>query len=95
MAKGFLNRPGGSRLAIGIPFLGAMVLATYGMAHLTQTRYDYHDEKTRLVAKKEQLQIEKDSRPFNIQEEYWKLTNTKKDWDDWDMIRVARPKGEE
>ncbi|TPX62664.1 hypothetical protein PhCBS80983_g00329 [Powellomyces hirtus] len=84
-----------SIFTIGLPFFGAMIMGTYGMAHLAQTRYDYHDTKTKLLAKKEQLKIEKDRRPFNVQEEYWKLTSTKQDWDDWDMVRVQRPAGEE
>ncbi|KND01411.1 uncharacterized protein SPPG_09099 [Spizellomyces punctatus DAOM BR117] len=82
-------------LRLGVPFFGAMLLATYGMAHLAQTRYDYHDKKTKLLAKKEQLQLDADRKPFSVQEAYWNLTSKKEDWDDWDMVRVPRPPGDE
>ncbi|KAI9203691.1 cytochrome c oxidase assembly protein COX16-domain-containing protein [Polychytrium aggregatum] len=80
----------------GIPFLLTMGLAPYGLQHLTQVRYDIHDSKVRMLEKKEELGIDKKAAPVNVQEIYWNLTH-KKDMDDWDFVRVPRPKdsGEE
>ena len=38
----------------GLPFLIALVGASYALAELTQVRYDYHDKKSKSVNKKQQ-----------------------------------------
>ncbi|KAJ3187008.1 hypothetical protein HDU85_007046 [Gaertneriomyces sp. JEL0708] len=80
-----------SVVRLGLPFAAMMVLGSMGLAHLAQARYDYHDQKTKLLAKKEVLKLDANRKPFNVQEEYWKLASKKRDWDDWDMVRVPRP----
>ncbi|KAI9098792.1 cytochrome c oxidase assembly protein COX16-domain-containing protein [Phlyctochytrium arcticum] len=81
-------------LTLAVPFASILLLGTYGLSYLTQTRYEYHDRKQHALDKKEQLKIEKSAKPFNLQEAYFNLTKNK-NLEDWDMVRVPRPEGEE
>ncbi|KAI9338976.1 cytochrome c oxidase assembly protein COX16-domain-containing protein [Zopfochytrium polystomum] len=73
----------------GLPFVGAMVASSYIMSNVMQTKYDYNDKRVRAITKKEQLKIEEDRKPLNIQEAYFDLAS-KRDLDDWDFVRIKR-----
>ncbi|KAJ3392310.1 hypothetical protein HDU92_008541 [Lobulomyces angularis] len=47
-----------------------------------------------MLSKKEELGLDINKKPVNIQEEYFKLQN-KVDLDDWDYVRVPRPNNKE
>ncbi|CAM0140484.1 Flavin-linked sulfhydryl oxidase of the mitochondrial IMS [Umbelopsis sp. WA50703] len=71
-----------------------MVGASFGLAQLTQTRYDHRDMRHRKVAKEEALGMEKNRRQFSLQEEYWRLqAKEEEDDDEWQQVRIERPPG--
>ncbi|KAI8374645.1 cytochrome c oxidase assembly protein COX16, mitochondrial [Radiomyces spectabilis] len=80
-------------LYFGLPFLTIMVAGSFGLAQLTQTRYDHRDMRHRKVAKEEALGMDKNRRKLSIQEEYWRLQA--KTEEDWEPVRVQRPPGVE
>ncbi|KAI8333178.1 cytochrome c oxidase assembly protein COX16-domain-containing protein [Chlamydoabsidia padenii] len=75
----------------GLPFIVIMVGGSFGLAQMTQTRYDHRDMRHRKVAKEEALGMDKNRRPLSIQEEYFRLQA--KTEEDWEQIRVQRPPG--
>ncbi|KAI7866626.1 cytochrome c oxidase assembly protein COX16-domain-containing protein [Spinellus fusiger] len=58
-------------LVFGLPFLTVMVGGSFGLAQLTQTRYDHRDMRHTQVAKEEALGMDKNRRKLSLQEEYW------------------------
>ncbi|KAI8851385.1 cytochrome c oxidase assembly protein COX16-domain-containing protein [Chytridium lagenaria] len=79
-------------LTFGLPFLVVITAATYGLAHMSQVRVDFHEKKLKSVSKQEELKLDEGRKKVNLQEEYFKLTKDK-DMDAWDFVRVERPKG--
>ncbi|RUP49496.1 cytochrome c oxidase assembly protein COX16-domain-containing protein [Jimgerdemannia flammicorona] len=61
-------------LFFGLPFMLTVVGASFGLSHLTQTRYDVRDQTMKVVAKEESLGMSKNRRKLNLQEEYWVLS---------------------
>lgn len=55
----------------GAPFLGTMVLASWALGRLTQTRYDLRDERVHAMTKEEELGMKKGRRKFDVREEYY------------------------
>ncbi|KAL1929614.1 hypothetical protein VTP01DRAFT_1752 [Rhizomucor pusillus] len=80
-------------LLFGLPFVTIIVAGSFGLAQLTQTRYDHRDMKVKQVAKEESLGMAKNRRKLSIQEEYWRL-QAKTD-EDWEQVRIERPPGVE
>ncbi|KAI8813498.1 cytochrome c oxidase assembly protein COX16 [Cladochytrium replicatum] len=93
--RGFRRLSNGSKsfLTVGVPFLSFMVVASYALTAFTQIKYDVSDKRRKRISEAEMLELEANRKPFNIQEEYWKLTTNSK-VDDWDYVRVPRPKGQ-
>ena len=58
-------------LFFGIPFLATIVGASFGLANLTQTRYDYNATKVQTISKEEELRMKKDRKRIDIREEYF------------------------
>ncbi|KAJ3122286.1 Cytochrome oxidase assembly [Nowakowskiella sp. JEL0407] len=83
--------PKSAFVRLGILSVGFMGVASYGLSGITQIRYDHHDKKTKLLTEKEELKLKENQKPFNIQEAYFELT-TKQSSQDWDFVRVPRPK---
>ncbi|KAL1744973.1 cytochrome c oxidase assembly protein COX16-domain-containing protein [Schizophyllum fasciatum] len=78
-------------LLFGIPFCLLMVGASYAMVPITQTRYDLHDKKVKVMTKEQELNLQKNRKKFDIREEYYRLSQ---DVDDhWEQKRVPRPTG--
>ncbi|KZT02378.1 uncharacterized protein LAESUDRAFT_745109 [Laetiporus sulphureus 93-53] len=75
----------------GIPFLMIIVGASFAMQGFTQTRYDLHAQKVSQLNKEQELGLRKSRKKFDIREEYYRLSTAKDD--DWEIIRVPRPKG--
>lgn len=78
----------------GIPILGATALITYCFSYISQIRYDVHDKRTKSLSRKDELGIDANKKPVDIQEIYFELMKNR-DLDDWDMVRVTRPEGQE
>jgi cytochrome c oxidase assembly protein subunit 16 len=78
-------------LLFGVPFVGLMVAASYGMTTFTQVRYDLHDHRVSQVSKEEALGLDKNRKKFDIREEYYRLSSAADD--NWENKRVERPKG--
>lgn len=58
-------------LFFGFPFLVTIVGASFGLANLTQTRYDYNATKVQTISKEEELRMKKDRKRIDIREEYF------------------------
>lgn len=58
-------------LFFGLPFLATIVGASFGLANLTQTRYDYNATKVQTISKEEELRMKKDRKRIDIREEYF------------------------
>ncbi|GAC98892.1 sulfhydryl oxidase [Pseudozyma hubeiensis SY62] len=80
-------------LFFGLPFLATMVGASFGLASLTQTRYDYNATKVQTISKEEELRMKKDRKRIDIREEYFKLQSKEDELDDWEPKRIDRPDG--
>ncbi|KAI9320234.1 cytochrome c oxidase assembly protein COX16, partial [Dichotomocladium elegans] len=78
-------------LLFGLPFIAIIVGGSFGLAQITQTRYDHRDLRHRKVAKEEELGMDKNRRKLSLQEEYWRLQA--KTEEDWDQVRIQRPPG--
>ncbi|KAJ9478631.1 Mitochondrial FAD-linked sulfhydryl oxidase ERV1 [Pseudozyma hubeiensis] len=70
-----------------------MVGASFGLASLTQTRYDYNATKVQTISKEEELRMKKDRKRIDIREEYFKLQSKEDELDDWEPKRIDRPDG--
>ncbi|KAI8137420.1 cytochrome c oxidase assembly protein COX16-domain-containing protein [Fennellomyces sp. T-0311] len=80
-------------LFFGLPFIAIIIGGSFGLAQLTQTRYDHRDMRHKKVAKEEALGMDKNRRKLSLQEEYWRL-QAKTD-EDWEQVRIDRPEGVE
>lgn len=80
-------------LFFGLPFLATIVGASFGLANLTQTRYDYNATKVQTISKEEELRMKKDRKRIDIREEYFKLQSKQDELDDWEPKRIERPDG--
>ncbi|KAF9053169.1 cytochrome c oxidase assembly protein COX16-domain-containing protein [Panaeolus papilionaceus] len=75
----------------GIPFLVLIVGASFGLSTFTQTRYDLHDKKVKIVSKEQALNLDKNRKKFDIREEYFRLNAASNE--DWENKRIQRPAG--
>ncbi|KIK01284.1 hypothetical protein K443DRAFT_678539 [Laccaria amethystina LaAM-08-1] len=75
----------------GVPFVLLMVVASYGLSTVTQTRYDLHDQKVKHVTKEQELKLDRNRKKFDIREEYFKLSAQAEE--EWEPRRIPRPKG--
>ena len=80
-------------LLFGVPFVSSIVVGSFFLAQLTQTRYEQHDAKVRALTQEEKLRLQRDRKPLDIREEYFKLQSRADELDDWEPKRVARPAG--
>jgi len=78
-------------LLFGIPFILIVAGASYGLIPFAQTRYELQDRKVSQVSKEQELGLDKHGKPFDIREEYFKLS-AKAD-ENWEPKRIERPKG--
>ncbi|OBZ88937.1 Cytochrome c oxidase assembly protein COX16, mitochondrial [Choanephora cucurbitarum] len=76
-------------LFFGLPFVSVMVVGSFGLAQLTQTKYDHRDRRHTVVAKEEALGMDKSRRKLSLQEEYFRLQA--KTEDEWEQVRIGRP----
>ncbi|TIA92528.1 hypothetical protein E3P99_00592 [Wallemia hederae] len=74
----------------GLPFLTIMVIASFGLSTFTQTKYDRADGKVRELDKKEQLQIQKNKKPVDLREEYFRLQSKDHELENWENKRIRR-----
>ncbi|KAI8643209.1 cytochrome c oxidase assembly protein COX16-domain-containing protein [Parasitella parasitica] len=80
-------------LFFGLPFLAIMVAGSFGLAELTQTKFDHRDRRHTKVAKEEALGMDKNRRKLSLQEEYFRLQADADD--EWEQVRIQRPPGSE
>ncbi|SNX83681.1 related to ERV1 - mitochondrial biogenesis and regulation of cell cycle [Melanopsichium pennsylvanicum] len=80
-------------LFFGLPFLATIVGASFGLANLTQTRYDYNATKVQTITKQEELRMKKDRKRIDIREEYFRLQAKQDELEDWEPKRIERPEG--
>ncbi|ORX75684.1 hypothetical protein K493DRAFT_246982 [Basidiobolus meristosporus CBS 931.73] len=78
-------------VAFGVPFLTIIVGSSFLLTQMTQTRYDFHDNKVNAMSTEEKLKLDKNRRKFSLQEEYWRLQQEADEEEDWDIVRVERP----
>ncbi|KAI8889212.1 hypothetical protein K501DRAFT_148165, partial [Backusella circina FSU 941] len=77
----------------GLPFLVIMVGGSFGLAQLTQTKFDHRDRKQRKLGREEALGMDKNRRKLSLQEEYFRLQAQTDD--EWEQVRINRPPGTE
>lgn len=58
-------------LFFGLPFVSLVVAGSFALTPVTALRYERYDLKARQLSQEEAMQIGKDKKPFNIQEEYF------------------------
>eukprot|EP01134_Creolimax_fragrantissima_P000408 CFRG0408T1 len=76
----------------GLPFLVMMVSGAYGLSEFTSTRYEKYEIEVSKFSKEQLSHLEKAKRPFDMQAELERL-NKEIDYDNWENVRVERPKG--
>ncbi|WFD36204.1 thiol oxidase [Malassezia cuniculi] len=80
-------------LYFGAPFVLSIVGASFLLTSLTETRYIRQDAHVRLMSKEEALNLRTNRRKLDIREEYFRMQSGSENLDDWEPVRVARPKG--
>ncbi|WFD31534.1 ubiquitinyl hydrolase 1 [Malassezia sp. CBS 17886] len=80
-------------ISFGVPFVATIVVGSYGLAQLTDTRYVRHDQNVKELSKEETLRLRHDRKKLDIREEYFKMQAKEDELDNWEPKRVARPKG--
>ncbi|RKP04351.1 hypothetical protein CXG81DRAFT_16318 [Caulochytrium protostelioides] len=55
----------------GIPLLVGMGALSFIMSYVTQARYDAHARRTRMVKRRNKLEVAEAETPISLQEEYW------------------------
>ncbi|GJJ12043.1 hypothetical protein Clacol_006284 [Clathrus columnatus] len=75
----------------GIPFVLLIVAASFGLETLTRTRYEVYAQKVSEVSEEERLKLQKNRKKIDLREEYFRLKA--KGNEEWDSIRIPRPKG--
>ncbi|KAI4213259.1 MAG: hypothetical protein LQ351_004205 [Letrouitia transgressa] len=79
-------------LFFGLPFLATVLAGSFLLTPFTAMRYEANDRKSRAMSQEEFKGFERKQRPFDIQEEYWRLQS--RDVDQWEQKRVKRFKDE-
>lgn len=84
-------------LVFGLPFITILVVGSFALSSVTQTRYDLRNSKVQALSKEEELKMNKNRKKVDIREEYYRLkakdTETK-NLDDWENKRIARLPGQ-
>ncbi|KAG8922491.1 Cytochrome oxidase assembly, partial [Tulasnella sp. 408] len=62
-------------LLFGGPFIGIIVIASFGLSSFTQTRYDLQKQKTSVMSPEEEKRLESKRRPVDRREEYFVSTS--------------------
>lgn len=60
-------------LFFGLPFLATVLAGSFLLTPFTAMRYEANDRKSRAMSQEEFKGFERKQRPFDIQEEYWRL----------------------
>ncbi|KAJ2481216.1 Cytochrome oxidase assembly [Coemansia sp. RSA 1822] len=81
-------------LCVGVPFLLAVVGGTFVLLPMQETKYEIRDRRSGSISTIKEHQALKKSKPFNIQEEYFKM-QTKGTWGEWEPKRVERAEKDE
>lgn len=55
----------------GLPFLGVVVVASFGLEALTRTRYDLHESQVQTITKEDELRMSKGRKKVDIRDEYY------------------------
>ncbi|KAI9298955.1 hypothetical protein K502DRAFT_322567 [Neoconidiobolus thromboides FSU 785] len=77
-------------LFFGLPFITIIVGASFAATNFTQTRYDYQKTRLKTLKKKDMLKLDENKRQVNLQEEYWKLMESRDNLENWEIKRVER-----
>lgn len=84
-------------LLFGLPFITILVVGSFALSGVTQTRYDLRNSKVQALSKEDELKMNKNRKKVDIREEYYRLkakdTETK-NLDDWENKRIARLPGQ-
>lgn len=78
-------------LFFGLPFVSAIVGASYFLSNFTQNRYDYHATRVKVVSKNEKLALDEKRKVVSLQEEYWKLLEHQEKLNNWEPVRLDKP----
>lgn len=84
-------------LVFGLPFISILVLGSFALSTVTQTRYDLRSSKVQTITKEEELKMNKNRKKVDIREEYYRLKakdNETKNLDEWENKRIARLPGQ-
>jgi Cytochrome c oxidase assembly protein COX16 len=85
-------------LRVGVPMIGAIVLASYGLSFVLERKFELRDARNPTVSIDERDQIElfeaahRSRKVLSLEEEYLKM-NSQLDIEHWDNRRVPRPPG--
>ncbi|KAI8871724.1 cytochrome c oxidase-assembly factor cox-16, mitochondrial [Ramicandelaber brevisporus] len=77
----------------GLPFIGVIVVGSFMLQSLTNTRYELRAQKVQALSKEDELKISKTKRKLSLQEEYFRLMAHQDE--NYEMVRVPRPPGED
>jgi cytochrome c oxidase assembly protein subunit 16 len=77
--------------------MAILVVGSFALSGITQTRYDLRNSKVTSLSKEEELKMNKNRKKVDIREEYFRLKmkdNETKDLDNWENKRIARLPGQ-
>ena len=84
-------------LLFGLPFMTILVVGSFALSGITQTRYDLRNSKVQSMTKEDELNMNKNRKRVDIREEYFRLkakdTRTG-DLDNWENKRIDRLPGQ-
>lgn len=80
-------------ILFGLPFISALVIGSFALSSLTNTRYELRDSQMHTVSKEEGMKMSKERKKVDLREEYFRLS---KDGDgkQWENKRINRLPGQ-
>lgn len=75
--------------------MGALVLGSFALSSLTNTRYELRNSQVQSVSKEEGLKMAKDRKKVDLREEYFRLSQDGGDGGkEWENKRIDRLPGQ-
>ena len=81
-------------ILFGLPFISALVIGSFALSSLTNTRYELLDTQMHTVSKEEGMKMKADRKKVDLREEYFRLSKDGDGGKSWDNKRINRLPGQ-
>lgn len=81
-------------ILFGLPFISALVIGSFALSSLTNTRYELRDTQMHTVSKEEGMKMKADRKKVDLREEYFRLSKDGDGSKSWENKRINRLPGQ-